>query len=106
VRAGGVPHPVPRSASLDWRPVRDWIVYTLARLGVFAVVFLTLVWFLPYWVAAIFAALIALCVSYLALGRLRERVTVSLASRRTRSDRADEAAEDAALEGDRGAERE
>lgn len=65
--------------------MKAWLVYTLARLGIFAAALAVLLviglrW---YW-AAIGAALIGLLVSYIALPGLRGRVTSSIASRRAR----------------------
>lgn len=65
--------------------MKAWLVYTLARLGIFAAALAVLLviglrW---YW-AAIGAALIGLLVSYIALPGLRGRVTSSIASRSAR----------------------
>jgi hypothetical protein len=65
--------------------VKAWLVYTLARLGIFAAALAVLLviglrW---YW-AAIGAALIGLLVSYIALPGLRSRVTANMAARRGR----------------------
>jgi len=67
--------------------VRSWIVYSLVRVGIFAAVFALLYWLLPpefWWLAAICAALIALSLSYIFLGGLRQRVTDDLAVRARR----------------------
>jgi cobalamin synthase len=91
--------------------VKPWVVYSLVRLGLFAVLLVILVPLLsalvPAWVSAVIAALIAMCVSYLVLGRQRRAVATSIAeARETRRERsADERAEDDALEGDRRTER-
>lgn len=64
--------------------MKAWLVYTLARLGIFAAalaVFFVL-GFKWYW-ATIVAAVVGLLVSYIALPKLRGRVTESLANRRT-----------------------
>jgi len=62
--------------------VRSWVLYTLARLGVFAAVLAILLLVgLPWWLAAIFATVIALAISFLALGRLRDGVVADLAAR-------------------------
>jgi hypothetical protein len=68
--------------------VKAWLVYTLARLGIFAVALAVLLviglrW---YW-ATILAALVGLLVSYIALPRLRGAVTTSLANRGSRPER-------------------
>lgn len=65
--------------------MKAWLVYTLARLGIFAAaVALLLLTPMPWYWAVIVGALVALLVSYIALGRLREQVTMSLANRRAR----------------------
>lgn len=58
---------------------RTWILYSLIRLGVFAVV-LALLLFLQIvpWVAAILAAIIALCISIIFLRRPREEASKTL----------------------------
>ncbi|MBO9577713.1 MAG: DUF4229 domain-containing protein [Microbacteriaceae bacterium] len=64
--------------------MRAWVVYSLLRIGLFAGAFALLYWLLPqnlWWLAAICAALVALSLSYIFLGRLRERVTADLAER-------------------------
>ena len=68
--------------------MKAWLVYTLARLGIFAAALAVLLviglrW---YW-AAIGAALIGLLVSYIALPGLRGQVTSTIASRRGRPER-------------------
>lgn len=63
--------------------MKAWLVYTLARLGIFAAaVALLLLTPLPWYWAVIVGALVGLLVSYIALGRLREQVTTRLAERR------------------------
>ena len=63
--------------------MRPWLQYTLARLGVFVLVFVVLLLLgIEGWLAAIFATIIALCVSFLALGRLRQRVADDIEARR------------------------
>ncbi|MFJ4296520.1 DUF4229 domain-containing protein [Curtobacterium sp. NPDC089689] len=64
--------------------MKAWLLYTLARLGVFAAALVLLLALTPmrwYW-ATIVAALVGLLVSYIALGKLRHRVALSLAERR------------------------
>lgn len=78
--------------------MRAWVLYSLLRLGIFAAAFALLYWLLPqslWWLAAICAALIALSLSYIFLGRLRDRVTTDLAERAAarRAGRADPDAE-------------
>jgi uncharacterized membrane protein YdfJ with MMPL/SSD domain len=63
--------------------VKAWLVYTLARLGIFAAALaVLLVIGLKWYWATILAALVGLLVSYIALPRLRGNVTESLANRR------------------------
>ncbi|MBF4582619.1 DUF4229 domain-containing protein [Curtobacterium sp. VKM Ac-2865] len=67
--------------------MKAWLVYTLARLGIFAAALVVLfVVGLPWYWATIGAALVGLLVSYIALPRLRDQVTTSLATRRVRPD--------------------
>ncbi len=83
--------------------VKPWVQYSLIRLGVFAVVLaglliINLVW---YW-AAIVAAIVGLCISYIFFGTLRNAVASDVAARRGTSvgpiaDR-DAAAEDQQIE--------
>ncbi|MFZ7086999.1 DUF4229 domain-containing protein [Curtobacterium sp. RRHDQ10] len=62
--------------------MKAWLTYTLARLGIFAVVLtILLVIALPWPVATIGAALLSLLISYIALPKLRWRVATSLAER-------------------------
>jgi hypothetical protein len=77
------------------------VIYSVLRVGLFIVLFtLLLMLGVVYWVAAISAAIIALCVSYIFFGRLRGRVAEELAARRAAdaqppSADSDEGAEDA-----------
>ena len=65
--------------------MKAWLVYTLARLGIFAAALaVLLVIGLKWYWAAIGAALIGLLVWYIALPGLRGRVTSSIAERRGR----------------------
>ena len=68
--------------------MKAWLVYTLARLGIFAAALVVLfVIGLPWDWATIGAALIGLLVSYIALPKLRSEVTTSMANRRGRPER-------------------
>ncbi|MFJ3029054.1 DUF4229 domain-containing protein [Curtobacterium sp. NPDC087080] len=68
--------------------MKAWLVYTLARLGIFAAALaVLLVIGLQWYWAAIGAALIGLLVSYIALPGLRGRVTSNIAARRGRPER-------------------
>ncbi|MBT2503378.1 DUF4229 domain-containing protein [Curtobacterium sp. ISL-83] len=63
--------------------MKAWLIYTAARLGIFAValaVFLVIGF--PWYWATIVAALVGLLVSYIALPKLRADVASSLANRR------------------------
>lgn len=66
--------------------MRPWLTYTLVRVGLFLAVFvvLLLVLGIEWWLSAIFAAVIALCISVLALGRMRARVAEDVAARAER----------------------
>jgi membrane protein implicated in regulation of membrane protease activity len=67
--------------------VRAWVLYSLVRLAIFAAVFALLFWLIPqslWWLSAVCAALIALSLSYIFLGRLRARVTADLQARSER----------------------
>lgn len=92
--------------------MNPWIQYSLLRLGVLAAAFAALFLLLPaplesigitglavIVIAAVLATVIALAVSYIFFGRLREAVAADLAERRRRpiAD-ADAAAEDAQAE--------
>ena len=91
-----------------------WIQYTLVRLGIFAGAFAVLYLVLPAPLASVdvvgfasvvvitlVAAIIALTLSYILLGGLRDAVALDLASRRARpSIDPDADAEDAAVRGD------
>ncbi len=68
--------------------MKAWLVYTLARLGIFVVALVVLLVIgLPWYWAAIGGALIGLLVSYIALPGLRSAVTTSIAERRARPER-------------------
>lgn len=76
--------------------VRAWVLYSIVRVLVFAVPFGILFAIgLDWWIAALVAAAIGFCLSYIFLRDLRAGVTTRLASRGTRlTPRADEEAED------------
>ncbi|MFB2554360.1 DUF4229 domain-containing protein [Herbiconiux liangxiaofengii] len=60
-------------------PGRTWLVYTLIRLGVFAVVLaLLLLLQLEPWIAAVIAAIISLCISIIFLRKPREAASRTL----------------------------
>ena len=63
--------------------MKPWLAYSLVRLGVFAVVFaLLMLANVPFWLAAIIAAVVGLCVGYIFFGRLRDAVALDIAKRR------------------------
>jgi len=76
--------------------VKPWVLYSLLRVGIFAVAFAILFLLgIEWWLAAIIAAVIGLCVAYIFFGKLRDAVALDIAERRARpaTDR-DAAAED------------
>ncbi len=90
--------------------VRPWILYTLVRVGLFAVMFAILyaltanLWSFAWAAAAVVAALLSLCISYIFFRPLRERVAMEWVSARERPASgagADEDVEDAAAESER-----
>ena len=76
--------------------MKPWVTYSLFRVGVFALAFaLLMVANVPWWLSAIIAAVIGLCVGYIFFGRLRNAVALDIAERRARpAGDADSAAED------------
>ena len=103
--------------------MKTWVVYSLLRLALFAAA-LTLLLLLnvPGWIAAIVAAIISFCISYLFFGRQRAKVAALLQksrdsgqddddeydadtlgvdpSARRRAEASDEASEDGSLHAD------
>ncbi len=87
--------------------MRAWALYTVVRVGIFAVLFVVLyaltaqLWTFAWAAAAVVAAVLSLCISYIFLGRLRARVATEMAQRGTkRTDKpgSDEDAEDTVVE--------
>lgn len=77
--------------------MKPWVAYTLLRVGLFAGVFAVLMLLgIEWWLSAVLAAVIGLCVAYIFFGRLRSAVAKDLAERRM-SRRIDE---EAAVEDD------
>ena len=77
--------------------MRAGIAYGLLRVGIFAVVFVLLVLLRAdlWWLWAVVAAVVSLCVGYIFFGRLRDAASRELAERRaTPKPSADETAED------------
>ena len=63
--------------------MKPWVTYSLLRLGLFAAVFALLMLLnVEWWLSAILAAVIGLCVSYIFFGRLRDAVALDIARRR------------------------
>jgi len=77
--------------------VKPWVAYSLLRVGVFVVAFAALMLAnVPWWLSALIAAIIGLCVGYIFFGELRDRVALDIAERRARpAGDADSTAEDA-----------
>jgi phosphate/sulfate permease len=76
--------------------VKPWVLYSLIRVGLFAIVFAGLMLAgIPWWLSAIIAAVVGLCVAYIFFGKLRDAVALDIVSRRasTKKD-ADQLAED------------
>lgn len=75
---------------------RSWILYSAARVAIFAVVLAALLLAgLDVWISALVAALVGLGVSLLVLRRPRETMAADLAARRTREpEPSDDEAED------------
>lgn len=64
--------------------MKPWLAYTLLRLGLFGgVLAILLLLGIEWWIAAIVAAVIGLCVSYIFFGKLRDAVAMDVAARRT-----------------------
>lgn len=72
------------------------MLYSLVRVGIFAVAFgLLFALGIEWWLAAIIAAVIGLCIAYIFFGKLRDAVALDIAARRARpAGDADTAAED------------
>jgi len=78
--------------------MRAWLLFSALRLLVFAVPFGILYAVgVPWWVAALLAAAIGFCVSYILLRPLRDKVAIQVAEARaaTAARGVDEDAEDA-----------
>ena len=78
--------------------MRDWLLYTALRVLAFAIPFGILYAIgLEWWIAALIAAVVGFCVSYVLLRTQRDRVALRIAEARAGSRRpqADEDAEDA-----------
>lgn len=75
--------------------MKPWVLYTLIRVGVFAGVFAVLYALagLEWWIAALIAAAIGLCVAYLFFRPQRDELVRSIGARPA-SPTTDESAED------------
>jgi hypothetical protein len=64
--------------------VKPWLLYSVIRIALFAVL-LTVLLLVGFegWLAALIAAALGLCISYLFLGRLRVQVSQGVDDRRT-----------------------
>lgn len=76
--------------------MKPWVAYSLIRVGAFAVVFAILMLAaVPWWLSAIIAATVGLCVAYIFFGKLRDAVALDIVQRRAApASDADTAAED------------
>ncbi len=77
--------------------MRAWLLFSVARVLAFAVPFAVLFAIgLEWWIAALIAAVVGFCVSYIFLRPLRNRVALQLAEARNAAPKpsADEEAED------------
>lgn len=96
------PDDSPRGGSFRLRSVKAALLYTSARIGTFAVIFIVLR-FIPtinVYIAAGIAAVLALLISYIFFGRLRAGVAENIARRREAPERDHDAdAEDDLLAG-------
>jgi hypothetical protein len=79
--------------------VRAWVLYSLIRVGIIIAVFALLVALgIQWWLAAIVAAVIALCISYIFLGKLRGQVAADIAERRASAGQPPAASSDEGVE--------
>lgn len=74
--------------------------FSILRIGIFAAVLLVLLLVLPVppWASALIAAVIALCLSFLFLGKPRGEVSQDIARRRGAPERTDDEVEDSTLD--------
>ena len=89
------PHSAPSGHAYTGR-VKPWVVYSLVRVGVFAVAFaILMVIGLEWWISALVAAVIGFCVAYIFFGKLRNAVALDIVARRESTAKdADQLAED------------
>ena len=63
--------------------MKPWVAYSLVRIGIFALAFAVLMLVgVEWWLAAILAAVIGLCVAYIFFGKLRDAVALDIVKRR------------------------
>ena len=63
--------------------MRPWVSYTLLRVGLFALIFIVLmVLQVTWWIAALIAAAVGFCVSYIFFRPLRNEVAEEIAEAR------------------------
>ena len=76
--------------------MKPWVAYSLVRIAVFAVAFaILMVIGLQWYVSAVVAAVIGLCVAYIFFGKLRNAVALDIVARRANTAKdADQLAED------------
>lgn len=77
------------------------MLYSLARLSVFVVAFAVLMLIgIEWWISALVAAVIGLCISYIFFTKLRNAVALDIAERRARKpeEHVDALAEDEVLD--------
>jgi hypothetical protein len=84
------------------KAIPSWVTYTVLRLLVFVVPLVVLLLLqLPWWLAAILAAVVGLCLSYLLLAAPRHAVAQDIDAVRSRKktpETADDEFEDAAID--------
>ena len=65
--------------------MKPWLAYSLIRIGIFAAVFTVLLLVgVEWWLAAILAAVIGVCVAYIFFRNLRDAMALEIAERRSR----------------------
>lgn len=64
--------------------MKPWVLYSIIRLGVFAVAFILLMVFgIWWWLSMLIAAVLSFTIAYVFFGRLRDRVHQELQDRRS-----------------------
>ena len=90
--------------------MRAWVLFTIVRVGLFAVLFAVIyaltaqIGAFAWAGAAVVAALLAFCISYIFFGKLRARVATEMAERardRRAKSGSDEATEDTVIDEER-----